>query len=234
MRRHSERPTRPRSWYSCASPSSRPGRRSSVLACGMSRPDSMIVVETRTSAPRAGTSMHLFLELALAHLAVARRAAAAPGTARRASPPPRRSSRRGCGGRTTWPPRAGSRSRACLTSSSSYSPTCVRIGRRPSGGVSIIEMSRSPASDMCSVRGIGVAVSDSTSTSSRSWRRSSFCATPKRCSSSTTTSPRFDGTTSLERTRCVPMSTSTLPYAKSARACFTSRRPAEPGDHLDA
>ena len=30
-------------------------------------------------------------------------------------------------------------------------------GRRPSGGVSITEMSRRPASDICSVRGIGVA-----------------------------------------------------------------------------
>ncbi len=38
---------------------------------------------------------------------------------------------------------------------------------------------------MCSVRGIGVALSASTSTSSRSCRRSSFWATPKRCSSST-------------------------------------------------
>ena len=54
------------------------------------------------------------------------------------------------------------------TSSSSYSPTYVRIGRRPSGGVSMTEMSRSPESDMCSVRGIGVAESASTSTSSRS------------------------------------------------------------------
>jgi hypothetical protein len=36
------------------------------------------------------------------------------------------------------------------------------------------EMSRMPASDMCSVRGIGVALSASTSTSSRSWRSSSF------------------------------------------------------------
>ena len=48
----------------------------------------------------------------------------------------------------------------------------------------MIEMSRMPASDMCSVRGIGVALSVSTSTSSRSDFSSSFCATPKRCSSS--------------------------------------------------
>ncbi len=39
------------------------------------------------------------------------------------------------------------------------------MGRRSSGGVVMFEMSRMPASDMCSVRGIGVAVSVSTSTS---------------------------------------------------------------------
>ena len=53
----------------------------------------------------------------------------------------------------------------------------------------MMEMSRRPESDMCSVRGIGVADRASTSTSSRSERRSSFCATPKRCSSSRTTRP---------------------------------------------
>ena len=96
----------------------------------------------------------------------------------------------------------------------------------PGGGVSMIEMSRSPESDMCSVRGIGVADSARTSTSSRSERRSSFCATPKRCSSSRTTSPRFFGMTSRERTRCVPIRTSTFPSRNSARICFWSARDA--------
>ena len=64
---------------------------------------------------------------------------------------------------------------------------------------------------MWSVRGMGVAERARTSTSSRSDRRSSFCATPKRCSSSRTTRPRFFGMTSRERMRCVPMSTSTFP-----------------------
>ena len=86
----------------------------------------------------------------------------------------------------------------------------------------MIEMSRSPASDMWSVRGIGVAVSASTSTSSRSERSSSFWATPKRCSSSTITSPSCFGITSRESTRCVPIRTSTLPAAKSRRICLTS------------
>ena len=54
-------------------------------------------------------------------------------------------------------------------------------------------MSRIPASDICSVRGIGVALIAMTSTFSLSWRSSSFCLTPKRCSSSTMSSPRSFG-----------------------------------------
>ena len=128
---------------------------------------------------------HVALELALWQLAVRDEEAQLRAELRGGARPPPRSSRPGCGGRTTGRPRSCSRRSASRTSSSSYSPTCVRIGRRPCGGVSMTLMSRSPASDMCSVRGIGVADSASTSTSRRSWRSSSFCATPKRCSSST-------------------------------------------------
>src|SRR2546423_5052155 len=62
-------------------------------------------------------------------------------------------------------------------------------------------MSRRPASDIWSVRGIGVALRESTSTRSLSWRRSSFCFTPKRCSSSTIRRPRSSGRTSRDRPR---------------------------------
>ena len=86
----------------------------------------------------------------------------------------------------------------------------------------MIEMSRSPESDMWSVRGIGVAERASTSTSSRSERRSSFWATPNRCSSSRITSPSSFGITSRDRRRWVPTSTSTFPAAKSAITCFVS------------
>ena len=75
---------------------------------------------------------------------------------------------------------------------------------------------------MCRVRGIGVADIASTSTSSRSCRSSSFWATPKRCSSSTTTSPRLPGTTSRESTRWVPIRMSTVPCRKSASTRFVS------------
>ena len=75
---------------------------------------------------------------------------------------------------------------------------------------------------MCSVRGIGVADIASTSTSRRICRSSSFWATPNRCSSSTTTSPRLAGITSRESTRWVPTRTSTLPAWKPASAVLTS------------
>ena len=175
----------------------------------------MIVVETSTSASPREELAASCPRARAPPSGRARRGSARSGRAAAASRPPPRSSRRGCAGRTPGPSRASSRSSACLISSSSYSPTYVRIGRRPSGGVSITEMSRSPASDMWSVRGIGVALSASTSTSSRSWRSSSFCATPKRCSSSTTTRPSSFGITSRESTRCVPIRTSTLPSANS-------------------
>ena len=61
---------------------------------------------------------------------------------------------------------------------------------------------------MYSVRGIGVADSVSTSTSRRIFLRCSLCATPNRCSSSITTSPRSLKLTSFWSNRCVPMMTS--------------------------
>ena len=82
---------------------------------------------------------------------------------------------------------------------------------RSLGGVSITLMSRSPSSDMCSVRGIGVADMVSTSTSLRSCFSRSLWRTPKRCSSSTITRPRSVNFTSFDSTRCVPMTMSTSP-----------------------
>ena len=60
-----------------------------------------------------------------------------------------------------------------------------------SRGVSISDMSRSPLSDMFKVRGIGVAESVNTSTRFFICFKRSLWATPNRCSSSTTTKPRF-------------------------------------------
>jgi hypothetical protein len=60
-----------------------------------------------------------------------------------------------------------------------------------------------PASDWCSVRGMGVAVSVSTSVSSLSCLSRSLCLTPKRCSSSTMISPsRWKSTSGLSSGAC--------------------------------
>ena len=65
------------------------------------------------------------------------------------------------------------------------------MASRSFGGVSITDMSRMPTSDMFSVRGIGVAVMVRTSTFLRICLMRSLWATPKRCSSSTTSKPEI-------------------------------------------
>ena len=94
-------------------------------------------------------------------------------------------------------------------------------------------MSRSPASDICSVRGIGVALIAMTSTRSLSWRSSSFCLTPKRCSSSTMISPRsFARTSRLEHAVGADEDVD-LPVAEALdRGALLGRRP-EAADLLD-
>ena len=62
-----------------------------------------------------------------------------------------------------------------------------------------------------SVRGIGVADMDSTSTFARRALRCSLCSTPNLCSSSTMTSPRSLKRTSGVSNRCVPMTMSIDP-----------------------
>ena len=75
-------------------------------------------------------------------------------------------------------------------------------------------------SAISSVRGIGVAVIVSTSTCARSCFSRSLWETPKRCSSSTTSSPRSLNRTSRPSSRCVPITTSTVPSAASSTTCF--------------
>src|SRR5579872_310100 len=88
-------------------------------------------------------------------------------------------------------------------------------------------MSRNPTSDMWSVRGIGVALMVSTSTLCLSCLMRSLWRTPKRCSSSTTSRPRSRNWTSLESSRCVPITMSTFPSANPASTSaisFLSRK----------
>ena len=96
------------------------------------------------------------------------------------------------------------------------------MGWRFCGGVWIILRSRTPMSENCSVRGMGVAVSVKTSTEARNSFSFSFTETPKRCSSSITKSPKSLNFTSLETNRCVPMAMSTFPAIILATTFFCS------------
>ena len=91
-----------------------------------------------------------------------------------------------------------------------------------------------PVRLISSVRGIGVAVSVSTSTSARSCLIRSLCCTPKRCSSSTTSSPR---SLNFDVVRQQPVrADDDVDLARRARR-RDHRRPApwreEPRQHLD-
>ena len=89
-------------------------------------------------------------------------------------------------------------------------------------------------SDMFSVRGIGVALIVSTSTFFFICLIFSLCATPNRCSSSTTSSPRSRNSTSFDSRRCVPTMRSTLPAARSVERLLLLGLRAEAAHHVDA
>ena len=91
-----------------------------------------------------------------------------------------------------------------------------------------------PVSDISSVRGIGVALSVSTSTSVRSFLMRSLCCTPKRCSSSTTSRPRSLNAMSSDSRRCVPMTMSTVPSCDALDDLVLLLGREEPRQHLDA
>ncbi|MNC71406.1 hypothetical protein D3C75_1223260 [compost metagenome] len=76
--------------------------------------------------------------------------------------------------------------------------------------------------DICSVRGMGVAVSVSTSTLDFSRFSFSLCATPKRCSSSTIKRPRSLNTISADNSRWVPITISTVPFLIPLMVSFCS------------
>ena len=118
--------------------------------------------------------------------------------------------------KNTCPSRISSRRIAAVIWASVRGPTKVSTGCRSSGAVANVEVSRIPVSDISSVRGIGVALMASTSTLVRICLSFSLCSTPKRCSSSITTSPRSLNFTFSERMRWVPITTSMLPEAISS------------------
>ncbi len=83
-------------------------------------------------------------------------------------------------------------------------------------------MSRTPTIAICKVRGIGVADSVITSTFLAITLSFSFWATPKRCSSSTITKPISLNRISFDNRRCVPITMSTVPFAKPSRTLVIS------------
>ena len=124
----------------------------------------------------------------------------------------------------TWPPRSSSASIASRMTSGRDGTTWVSIASRSRGGVSMIERSRRPESERWSERGIGVADMASTSIEAFHSLIRSFCATPKRCSSSTMSRPRSRKARSLPSMRCVAIRMSTVPSATFATMAFCSVR----------
>ena len=100
--------------------------------------------------------------------------------------------------------------------------TKVLIARRRCGAVAITDKSRNPSSAIPSVRGMGVAVSVSTSTSARMALMASLWRTPKRCSSSMTSSPNRLKCTVWLSSLCVPTTMSMLPSSIPCKAALTS------------
>ena len=90
-----------------------------------------------------------------------------------------------------------------------------------------------PVRLISSVRGIGVAVRVSTSTSAWSALIGSLWPTPKRCSSSTTSSPRFLNFRSWASSRWVPMTTSTSPDSQALDDLLGLGGGEEAAEHLD-
>ncbi len=94
------------------------------------------------------------------------------------------------------------------------------MASRSTGGVPMTLRSRTPVSDIWSVRGIGVAESVNTWTSERISLSRSLWVTPKCCSSSMTSRPRSWNLTALASSAWVPMAMSTVPSVMPARVAF--------------
>ena len=98
----------------------------------------------------------------------------------------------------------------------------------------MIDMSRMPTSDMFSVRGIGVALIVSTSTFLRICLIFSLCATPNRCSSSTTSSPRSRNCDVLRQQPMRADDDVDLAGGEIGQRLLLFRLAAEAADHVDA
>ena len=120
------------------------------------------------------------------------------------------------------PPRFNSRFMASIISSSFHSLTNVLTAILSIGGVAMMDNSRKPDKPIFNVRGIGVAVIVSKFTSVRNDFNCSLCFTPKRCSSSMITRPKFLNFTSFDNSLCVPMTISMRPSANNSSVSLVS------------
>ncbi len=184
----------------------------SVFALAMSMPVSMIVVETSTSNLRSQKST-ITCSSTLSVSWPCATAMRASGTSSAICAATRLIDDTRLCTKNTWPSRSSSRRIAAATCLSLYGPTKVRIGCRSSGGVASVDISRMPVTAISSVRGIGVALIARMSTLVLSFLSASLCSTPKRCSSSMMTRPRSLNWMLAPSSRCVPMTTSTVPSA---------------------
>ncbi len=192
-----------------------------VLALGMSIPDSMMV-EHSSTLKRCLWKSSITRSSSRSGICPWAMPMRASGTSACSSSCMRRMLSTSLCRKYTWPPRASSRWNASRSSASSQALTKVCTASRLAGGVAMMERSRKPAIAMFSVRGIGVAVSVSRCTLARSFFNASFWRTPKRCSSSTMTSPRSGNLTSGCSRRWVPTITSSLPSASRCSSASIS------------
>ena len=109
-----------------------------------------------------------------------------------------------------------------IRSSSSRVISSVCTGYLFCGGVVMMLRSRAPRSENCKVRGIGVAVSVSTSMFARILLSRSLTATPNFCSSSMISSPKSCHLMFLLTILCVPMRMSICPLANCSNISLVS------------
>jgi len=187
----------------------------SVFTAGISSPDSTMLVASRMSNFPSPNSVITRSSCVAGSRPWASTVRASGAISRSRAAIGSRSSMRGTT-QKIWPPRNFSRAIASLMTRLSKGMMKVRTASRSTGGVVMRERSRTPVSASCSVRGMGVAVRVSTCTSAFSSFSLSLCLTPKCCSSSTISRPRWAKRMPGAMSACVPMTILTEPSASPA------------------
>ena len=150
--------------------------------------------------PRRGGRRPSRARALLVHLAVDDVEADRRAQPRRAGASRRSSATRLCT-KNAWPPRSCSRSSAWRTSCSSHGRRASRPPGAPPASREHADVAQARAATTAACAGSASPTCVSTSTCMRSWLSSSFCLTPKRCSSSMISRPRSLTRTSRESRR---------------------------------